>query len=584
MTPESATQTSKPDLLGGCTEHVAVLIVGGGPVGLGTALELARHGLRALLVERHDSTTHHPKTRNLNTRTMEIVRGWGSTVYDEIVGVNLPPGWTEQIVYTRTLAGEELGRMPTAGFAGPGPDVSQEVPILSSQDVFEPILRRAAEATGLAELRFGHEVNEVERGMLPGDDGVVVSVTERATGRRYRVAAEYLVAADGASSPTRAQLGIEMEGLRGIGHFVNVYYRANLDRWVAHRPAILYWVAGDSVRGVFQPLDARGRWLCQIAYDGSSDSFAAYDERRCVEWLRSAVGDPSLAPEILSIGSWTMNAVVAQRLKQARVLLVGDAAHQLPPTGGFGMNTGIQTAHNLVWKLALVLAGAAGPALLDTFEQERRPVGRFNADRSLENAMMVQRINAAATGEIPALTPAEAVEASRRYGNFLGMELGFHYDSAAVVPDGTEPPRVGDPVIDYVPCARPGHRAPHLWLERGGGRVSTLDLLGPGFTLLAGARGETWVAAAHEAAQRLGVRVDAHAVGAHGGLMDADGAFGGLYGIEASGAVLVRPDGHVAFRAQRAAADPARELSDALGRVLDCRPPPVGRRKTPRSS
>lgn len=549
-------------------EHVAVLIVGGGPVGLATALELARHGVWALLVERHDTTTRHPKTRNLNTRTMEIVHGWGPTVYDEIVGVNLPPGWTEQIVYTRTLAGEELGRMPTAGFAGPGPDVSREAPVLSSQDVFEPILRRGAEATGLAELRFGHEAGDVEHGMLPGDDRAVVSITDRATGRSYRVEAQYLVAADGASSPIRAQLGIEMEGLRSIGHFVNVYYRANLDPWVAHRPAILYWVAGDSVRGVFQPLDARGRWLCQIAYDGSNESFAAYDERRCIEWLRSAVGEPSLAPEILSIGSWTMNAVVAKRLMHGRVLLVGDAAHQLPPTGGFGMNTGIQTAHNVVWKLALVLAGAAGPALLDTFDEERRPVGRFNADRSLENAMMVQRINAAATGEIPALTPAEAVEASRRYGNFLGMELGFHYDSAAVIPDGTEPPPIADPVIDYVPSGRPGHRAPHVWLERDRRRGSTLDLFGPGFTLLAGSRGENWLAAASETAQRLGVRVDAHAIGARGGWMDIDGTFGQRYGIEATGAVLVRPDGHAAFRVQRPTADPTHELSDALARVL----------------
>ena len=182
--------------------------------------------------------------------------------------------------------------------------------------------------------------------------------------------------------------------------------------------------------------------------------------------------------------------------------------------------------------------------------------------------MMVQRINAAATGEIPALTPAEAVEASRRYGNFLGMELGFHYDSAAVIPDGTEPPPIADPVIDYVPCGRPGHRAPHVWLERDGRRCSTLDLFGPGFTLLAGSRGESWIAAASETAQRLGVRVDAHAIGARGGWMDIDGTFGQRYGIEATGAVLVRPDGHVAFRVQRPTADPTHELSDALAHVL----------------
>jgi putative polyketide hydroxylase len=549
-------------------ERVPVLIVGGGPVGLATALELARHGVRALLVERHATTTWHPKARNLNTRTMEIARGWGPAVYDALVAVNLPPGWTDQIVYTRTLAGEELGRMPTKGFAGPGSAISAEVPVLSSQDIIEPILRQGAEATGAVELRFGHEAGHVEQGAAQDDERVVVSVTERTTGRSYRVEADYLIAADGASSPLRAQLGIAMEGLRNIGHFVNVYYRADLDRWVAHRPAILYWVVSDAVRGVFQPLDARGRWLSQIAYNGSRESFAAYDAARCTQWLGAAVGDPSIEPEILSIATWTMNALVAQQLRRGRVFLVGDAAHQLPPTGGFGVNTGIQTAHNLVWKLALVLGGAAGPALLDTFDTERRPVGRWNADRSFENSLLVQQINAAAAGELPALTPAQAVEASRRYGNFAGMEFGYHYDSAAVIPDGTEPPAVTDPVIDYVACGRPGHRAPHLRIERDGRSGSTLDLFGPGFTLLTGPTGGAWVDAAADVAPYVRGGLQTHVIGSSGGWQDRDGVFPSRYGINADGAVLVRPDGHVAWRMPRAAAEPAEQLTTALARIL----------------
>jgi 2-polyprenyl-6-methoxyphenol hydroxylase-like FAD-dependent oxidoreductase len=549
-------------------ERVPVLIVGGGPVGLAMALELARCGVRSLLVERHDTTTRHPKARNLNTRTLEVARGWGAAVHDALVAVNLPPGWTEQIIYTRTLAGEELGRMRTGGFSGPGPAVSPDAPILSSQDIFEPILRRGAQATGLAELRFGHEAGRIERGAASADDLVVIAVTERATSRVYRVEAEYLVAADGASSPIRSQLGVEMEGPSGIGHFVNVYYRADLDPWVAHRPAILYWVVTPDVRGVLQPLDARGRWLCQIAYDGSQESFAAYDARRCTEWLRQAVGDPTLAPEILSIGTWTMNAVVAQRFRHGRAFLVGDAAHQLPPTGGFGVNTGIQTAHNLAWKLALVRAGVAGPALLDTFERERLPVGRFNADRSLENSILVQRINLAATGELPALSPAEAVHASRRYGNFAGMELGFHYDSAAVIDDGSEPPVPADPVIDYLPVARPGHRAPHVWLLQHGSQCSTLDLFDSGFTLLVGSDGARWVGAARAASEQLGVRIEAHSIGAPAGWRDTNGEFRRLFGIDDSGAVLVRPDGHVAFRSAQLTADANQTLATALRRIL----------------
>jgi putative polyketide hydroxylase len=249
----------------GAVERVAAIIIGGGPVGLTAALELARHGMGSLVVERHDSTTWHPKARNLNTRTMEIARGWGPAVHDGLAAVNLPPAWTRQIIYTRTLASEELGRMPTAGFSGTGPDISPEVPLLSSQDVFEPILRRGAEATGLAELRFGHEAIRLELGSRPEDDHVVVSVIERSSGRTYRVEAEYLFAADGSASGLRTQLGIEVDGPRGLGHFVNVYFRVDLDPWVAHRPALLYWVSEGAVRGVFQPLDARGRWLCQIA-------------------------------------------------------------------------------------------------------------------------------------------------------------------------------------------------------------------------------------------------------------------------------------------------------------------------------
>jgi hypothetical protein len=265
------------------------------------------------------------------------------------------------------------------------------------------------------------------------------------------------------------------------------------------------------------------------------------------------------------------------------------------------MNTGVQDVHNLAWKLAGVLGGWAGPAILDSYQVERRPIARSNADRSLENSRMVGRINRAAErmantmrstahdfgaedGAAPGvmnITPsarmfsgaedgaARAVAASKRYGNVTGMDLGFRYEEGALVPDGTAPPEVADPVIDYAPTARPGHRAPHLRLERSGRELSTLDLFDGSFTLLAGAAGPAWRNAARTAARKLGVPLQAFTVGAGGDLEDPERQWADLYGVGPSGAVLVRPDGHVGWRASGENADCDAVLDHALRRIVD---------------
>jgi 2-polyprenyl-6-methoxyphenol hydroxylase-like FAD-dependent oxidoreductase len=551
--------------------QVPVLIVGGGPVGLVASVCLSRLGVRSLLIERHPGTTIHPKARNLNLRTMEIVRPWG--IDDELAEGALPHSWTGCFVYATTLAGRELGRMQTRSFESER--VSELTPvtgILSSQDVYEPVIRRLAERLGPGELRFHHELEALT---IDGDPAHA-RVRSLDDGKVLEVESRFVLACDGWSSTVRRGLGIAMEGPSAIGHFVNVYFRADLSRWTEHRPAVLYFVASDEARGVFQPLDGRRRWLCQISYDGSASTFATYTAESCLDWIRRAVGGPSqvgaggaaaeVQAEILSIGTWTMNATVATSFRQGPVLLAGDAAHQLPPTGGFGMNTGVQDVHNLAWKIAGVLQGWAAPALLESYDIERRPVARINADRSLENSRMVGRINRTAL-EGGADSQA-AVAASRRYGNFMGMDLGFHYERGALVPDGTAAPVVADPVIDYAPAARPGHRAPHLALRRVGRDISTLDLFDRSFTLLAGARGNGWREAARSAAATLGVPLHAFTVGANADLGDGAQRFNDLYGVDTDGAVLVRPDGHVAWRSAQDRPNREAELNGSMRAIL----------------
>ena len=311
-------------------------------------------------------------------------------------------------------------------------------------------------------------------------------VRSRITAAEQTVSGPALVAADGAASLIRDELGIALEGRQGLSHIVNCYFRADIERHLGDRKGVLFFVSNDRATGALQPLDGAGRWLCQITVPPEDWSLDVFTPDRAEEWIRAAVGIDDLEPEILSLVLWQLNSTVVERLVQGRIVLCGDAAHQFPPTGGLGVNTGLQGMHNAMWKLAYFVHGTAGWSLVGTYDTERRAVAQEIAQQSLRNSYNVGRISVATfRGTDSGLSAEEIVAESRRYGNHLGVEFGAAYTSSAVVPDGTAPPSVADSYSDYVPSATPGCRAPHLWVGRPDAHLSTLDLFGPHFTLLA---------------------------------------------------------------------------------------------------
>jgi putative polyketide hydroxylase len=533
-----------------------VLIVGGGPAGLTASLTLSQLGVPSLLVSKYAQTLRHPRAVGLMQRTAELLRMWG--VEEEVRERGVPRAYGKQMVWTTTLAGEELGRTATveADETAAEPQ-SPSTGLRCPQDVTESVLRARAESFDTAELRFGLEMT----GFDQDADGVTATIAPHEGGEGTSVRAQYLIAADGNDSSVREACGIGRTGDADMGHFVNVYHRAHLGPLVADRPGWSYAVIAADVAGAFVTIDGEGLWLFHVNL-APGETVADYTSERCVATIRAAAGVPDLDVEVLSVKSWIMGAELSTSFRDRRVMLTGDAAHRTTPDGGVGMNTGIHSANNLAWKVGAVVTGWAGPDLLDTYEAERRAVAEANVAYSARRGGgMIKMVEAVRAGDLETVRKGIAARPS---GGRQGMDLGFRYERGAVAPDGTTPPGVENPVAQYIQNACPGGRAPHLWVERDGQRLSTLDLFGRGMVLLTGANGLAWLAAT--AAQPVPIEV--FRVGPEGELVPPAGRFESLYGIEPDGAVLVRPDGFVGWRTREAGANPARELADGLQVVL----------------
>jgi 2-polyprenyl-6-methoxyphenol hydroxylase-like FAD-dependent oxidoreductase len=531
--------------------EIPVLIVGGGPVGLSASILLSRFGIRSLLVERHPGTSIVPKARGINARTMELYRQTG--VEEGIRAAGLAPQATGLILWTESLAGKEIERR-VPGRATPANQAMTPVQnCLCAQDDLEPVLRRYAEAEDTAELRFNTELTEVR----PGPDFVEGVLTDRVTGATTPIKAQYVIAADGAQSRFRALCGVKMLGEQKIYDSVNILFNADLTPWTAHRPGALYFVEQPDLRATFLTINARDRWSFLIHslshYGYKPEDFTP---EFCAALIRQGVGVPDLPVKILGLSVWEASAHVADQYRHGRIFLAGDAAHEMPPTGGFGLNTGVQDVHNLIWKLAAVMHGQAADSLLDTYHPERQPAGVLITKTSLDNCLSMGRTARQDGAKLP----------RTEFLSEQGLIFGLSYASAAVIPDGTPPEQNDSPITRYIPTARPGRRAPHKWLSRDGARVSTIDLFGPHFTLLAGPEGGAWCDAARALAAPNRPPIKAWRVG--GDLTDPDGDWLDAYGLDAGGAVLVRPDGQVGWRSRSGAADPLGTLTSAMDRLL----------------
>ncbi|MDT0388038.1 FAD-dependent oxidoreductase [Streptomyces dubilierae] len=569
-----------------------VLIVGSGPAGASAALALSTYGVPNIVVTRYAHLADTPRAHITNQRTMEVLRDLG--VEQEVVARATPQHLMGNTTFCTSLAGEELGRVRSWGndpLARAAHELASPTRMCDMpQHLMEPVLVDAAVARG-TRLRFETEYLSHTQDA----DGVTATVRDRLRGDTYEIRARYLIGADGGRSKVAEDAGLPMGGRMGVAGSINIVFEADLTRYTAHRPSTLYWVlapgatVGGIGAGLVRCVRPWNEWLIVWGYDvtaGAPDLTTEYAE----SIVRKLVGDDDIPVTITSSSAWTVNERYAETYANGRVLCAGDAVHRHPPSNGLGSNTSIQDAHNLAWKLKLVLDGTAHPRLLDSYTAERAPVGRqvvTRANRSIRETAPVfealdglapqtpERLWANIAARKDATEAAEQQRAALREAiafkvyefDAHGVDLNQRYTSGAIVPDGTpDPGFVRDPELYHQPSSRPGARLPHAWITSGSRTLSTLDTVGRGrFTLLTGIGGQAWL----RAAEQQDVDIATVVIGPGQEYEDPYGDWARLREVPDAGALLVRPDGFVAFRHPDAARTNARDLlTDALRRIL----------------
>lgn len=571
-----------------------VLIVGTGPTGATTALALAKYGIRCQMISKHSWLADTPRAHITNQRAVEVLRALG--IEDEVKAVATPWEWMGDTMFTTSLSGPEIARLKTWGtgeerigdYLQASPCTMLDVP----QTIMEPILVKNAAARG-AVVTFnteylGHEQDET---------GVTVRLRDRISGSEYTQRVKYLVGADGAQSQIVEELGLPLEGVMARAGTVYILFNADLSQYVAHRPSILHWILnpaasfGEIGMATFRCIEPWTKWIMGWGFDlerGAPDLSPEF----ITSQVRTLVGDPNLEFELDRTMTWYVNQQHATLMHKGRVFCGGDATHRHPPSSGLGSNTCMGDAFNLAWKLAFVIKGYADHGMLESYSQERVPVGeqivaRANQSRidyaPIREAFKVEgAANPTEAGlELMRSPSPEGVAARQKLYDALdlknhefnaeGVELNQRYSSCAVVDEPGSSPEVfeRDKELYVQVTTRPGAKIPHAWLvDAHGRRVSTLDITAHGkLSLVTGLSGTAWVQAAERMSEECLVPIVI-------GTPDAQDLYGNwnrVSGLPEGGALLVRPDGFIAWRHQEPVTDPEQAyqlVSDALTQIL----------------
>jgi 2,4-dichlorophenol 6-monooxygenase len=575
-----------------------VMIIGTGPAGSATAALLASYGINTFIINRYRWLAPTPRAHITNQRTMEVLRDLGPAVEAEVYQQATEQDLMGENVFCESLAGEELGRMKSWGKH----PLSRAEHQLSSpthmndlpQTYMEPLLFKTACSRGAQSRMSCEYLSHVQ-----DKDGVTVTVKDRLMDKTFSVRAKYLVGADGGNSLVAEHADLPFEGKMGVGGSMNILFRADLSKYVAHRPSVLYWVMqpGADVGGIGMGLVRMVRpwneWLIVWGYDINQPA-PVVDATMATHVARQLVGDPKLEIELLSASVWTVNNMYATHMQKDRVFIMGDAAHRHPPSNGLGSNTSIQDAFNLAWKLAAVLKGQAMPKLLESYSEERTPIAKqivtranqsigefgpiFEAlgmDGGVDHDKIKRNMDGRADATLHAEKQRDALRKAIAFKNYEfdchGIEMNQRYNSGAIAADGQkEPAFERDKDLHYAPTTWPGARLPHVWVfDKLGKQHSTLDITGKGhFTVLTGIGGEAWIAGAKSLSASLGLDIKTRTIGPRRDFEDHTGDWARASEISDGGCLLVRPDQHVAWRSFKASDSAEKQLSSALKKIL----------------